>query len=399
MVQFIASEICRKPDYTRYMNTPLTQNDVNYNLMAFSEKTEYSRLVAELYLPALATSLDLHLRVIQNIAGYYGVMNTLPLPNEGNPKEKKTVTLILVDGTYHPVVQTSEVSGLPTTDYSTIKAVSSSQYPVILMDEEEAPEVLVAETQLDSSHATERPHFPSARAHSTIVIPESQEEEAPQVLVAETQLDNTPCIGIPHSPPARLHSTIVIPESPDVTPQSPVVNIQPIQPEPELRRGIKRRILSQTATKKSRRTTEKGIAENLIIISSDSETDTDASPVFYGGRVETPQPHSSSRTHENRMLRELQIMDQQLKVKEEEEEEIPDITFCPEVSGTGRRVTFNMKPFWGMIPEVVNKLPHDIDGVKFYIIDVPREEAFHTRYRDGRHFQMHSSSRKGFQEV
>ena len=71
------------------MNTPLTQNDVNYTLMAFSEKTEYSRLVAELYLPALATALDLHLRVIQNIAGYYGVMNTLPLPNEGNPKEKK----------------------------------------------------------------------------------------------------------------------------------------------------------------------------------------------------------------------------------------------------------------------------------------------------------------------
>ena len=39
------------------MSTPLTQNDVNYNLMAFSEKTEYSRLVAELYLPALATAL------------------------------------------------------------------------------------------------------------------------------------------------------------------------------------------------------------------------------------------------------------------------------------------------------------------------------------------------------
>ena len=253
-------------------------------------------------------------------------------------------------------MQTSEVSGLPTTDYSTIKAVSSSHYPVILMEEEGAP-----------------------------------------------QLDNTPVIEIPHSPPAISHPTIVIPESPDVTPQSPVVipespvvNIQPVQPEPELRRGIKRRILSQTATKKSRRTTEKGIAENLIIISSDSETDTDTSPVFHGGRLETPQPHSS-RTHENRMIRELQMMDQQLKVKEEDE--IPGIPFCPEVSGTGRRITFNMKPFWGMVPEVVNKLPHDIDGVKFYIIDVPQEEAFHTKYRDGRHFEMHSSSRKGFKGV
>ena len=96
MVQFIASEICRRPDYTRYMNTPLTQGDVSYTLMAFSEKTEYSRLVAELCLPALATAIDLHLRVIQNIAGYYGVMNTLPLPNEGNPKEKKQSLLFLL---------------------------------------------------------------------------------------------------------------------------------------------------------------------------------------------------------------------------------------------------------------------------------------------------------------
>ena len=209
---------------------------------------------------------------------------------KGIQKKKKTVTLILIDGTYHPVVQTSEVSasGLPTTSYSTIKAVSSSQYPVILMEEEEAQQVLVAETQLDNSpdspsgraHSTivipesqqeevlvaetqldNSPHSPPARSHSTIVIPESQqEEEAPQVLVAETQLDNTPAIQIPHSPPARSHSTIVIPESPDVMPESPVINIQPLQPEPELRRGIKRRIFSQTATKKSRkarRTTER----------------------------------------------------------------------------------------------------------------------------------------------
>ena len=224
MVQFIASEICRRPDYTKYMNTPLTQGDVNYSLMALSEKTEYSRLVAELYLPALSTALDLHLRVIQNIAGYYGVMNTLPLPNEGNPKEKKTVTLILIDGTYHPVVQASG-SDLPTTTYTTIKEVSPSQYPVHLMEE----------------------------------------EDSPQILVPETQLDNTPVIEIPHSPPAIAHYTIVIPESPEVTPNSPVVipespvlKIQPLQPEPELRRGIKRRILSQKSGIKSKRTTAEG---------------------------------------------------------------------------------------------------------------------------------------------
>ena len=196
MVEFIATEICRNPDCTRYMKTPLTQGEVNYSLMAMSQNTKYSRLVAELYLPALATALDLHLRVIQNIAGYYGVMNTLPLPKERNPKQKKTVTLILIDGTYHPVVQASG-SDLPTTTYTTVKKGSPSQYPVHLMEE----------------------------------------EESPQVLVPETQLDNAPAIKIPNSPPTISHSPIVIPESPDVTPhtpvvipESPVLSISPVKP-------------------------------------------------------------------------------------------------------------------------------------------------------------------------
>ena len=52
-----------------------------------------------------------------------------------------------------------------------------------------------------------------------------------------------------------------------------------------------------------------------------------------------------------------------------------------------------------MIPEVVSKVPHNINGLKFYIIDVPPEDAFYSKYKDGRYFEMHSSSRKGFKSV
>ena len=353
MVEFIATEICRNPDYTRYMKTPLTQGEVNYSLIAMSENTEYSRLVAELYLPALATALDLHLRVIQNIGGYYGVMNTLPLPNETNTKQKKTITLILIDGTYHPVVQAS-TTDLPTTTYTTIKTGYPAQYPVYVMEEEAPPEVLVPETQVDNT-----PNSPPAITHSPIVIPES--------------------------PYATPHTPAVIPES-------PVLTISPVKPEPQVTRGIKRRRLSQTS--RNWRTSAQGNAEELIIISSDSETDGDASPVFLGSNFETPQPHITS-THEKNIKRQLQIIDRELSIKEEDE----DIPYCPELTQTGKRVSFNMRPFCGMIPEVVNKLPHDINGVKFYIIDVPQEDPFHTKYRDGRHFELHSSSRKGFQGV
>ena len=81
LVEFFATEFCSKPEYTRYMKTPLSQDEINHNFLAFSKKNEHARLVVDLYLPAISNALDMHLRVIQNIAGYYGIINTYPLPN------------------------------------------------------------------------------------------------------------------------------------------------------------------------------------------------------------------------------------------------------------------------------------------------------------------------------
>ena len=149
MLHFLATEICSNPEYTKYMNLLLSQEDVNYNLLALNKKTEYSRLVAELYIPAISNALDLHIRVIQNIGGYYGVLNTCPLPNMGSPENKKTITLILIDDTYHPVVN---VPGQPPTVYKSIQQVSTEKCPVILMGEtpekKQTTPLFVPETQV-----------------------------------------------------------------------------------------------------------------------------------------------------------------------------------------------------------------------------------------------------------
>ena len=58
-----------------------------------------------------------------------------------------------------------------------------------------------------------------------------------------------------------------------------------------------------------------------------------------------------------------------------------------------------MKPYQGMVPDVVSEIPHDINGLKYYIVDVPEEDPFCTKYKDGRYFELHSSSRKGFRGV
>ena len=103
MIQFLATEISSKPAYTKYMKNKPSLDDIIFNL-TLKEKDEFAKYAAELYIPAISDALDLHLRVIKYMAGYYGVVNIFPEPGKGNPNEIKTITLILIDGTYHPVV-------------------------------------------------------------------------------------------------------------------------------------------------------------------------------------------------------------------------------------------------------------------------------------------------------
>ena len=97
LIELISKEVCTHPEYTKYLKVPLSQDELNYNLMAFHSTKKYSRVVADVYLPAISSALDLHIRTIQNISGFFGVVNTYPLDNFNN---KKTVTLIVIDDIY-----------------------------------------------------------------------------------------------------------------------------------------------------------------------------------------------------------------------------------------------------------------------------------------------------------
>ena len=54
------------------------------------------------------------------------------------------------------------------------------------------------------------------------------------------------------------------------------------------------------------------------------------------------------------------------------------------------------------IPEVVDKIPHNIDGLHHYMIDCREDENsldWQKRYRDGRYFHLNSSRRKDFRGI
>ena len=106
LISKIAQEILQNPDYTRYMKVPISQEEVNYRLLSFKQGDKYALLLSQVYIPAISSALDIHMRIIQNVGGYYTVLNTFPLQStQVNIMDvKKSVTLIIDNGIYKPVV-------------------------------------------------------------------------------------------------------------------------------------------------------------------------------------------------------------------------------------------------------------------------------------------------------
>ena len=51
------------------------------------------------------------------------------------------------------------------------------------------------------------------------------------------------------------------------------------------------------------------------------------------------------------------------------------------------------------LPEVVNRVPWNVDGLKYYVVEVCDNDYFCDKYKDGRYFVMNTSWRKGFQGI
>ena len=72
----------------------------------------------------------------------------------------------------------------------------------------------------------------------------------------------------------------------------------------------------------------------------------------------------------------------------------------PATIGKGRPL--DMTLYKDFIPEVFDKIPHNIDGLHHYMIDCREDENsldWQKRYRDGRYFHLNSSRRKGFRGI
>ena len=88
-----------------------------------------------------------------------------------------------------------------------------------------------------------------------------------------------------------------------------------------------------------------------------------------------------------------QLVDNIQAFMDKEQSGLPDI---PEPILRGK--FFDMSKFNKIYPEIVQSLPHDINGTKMYIIDCSGldENDWQKKYKDGRYFRLNTSKRKGF---
>ena len=302
VIKKISQELVNNLEYTIFLKSPVSQREVEIRMMEKVQSKTYSRSVCDLYLPAMTTALDLHIRVIQNISGYYAILNILPSKEEKPNHDMKVINLILEDNKYSPVIYVGQDSEI------------------------EKFEKLIVEVHSLGSHVQIIGYTPPPEKE-VIVISETDEEDLPP-----------PEITIESSPPTEEEQ---VPLPVDVA--TPIV----ITPRRQTRRLFKRK-------------------------RSQLEQDVDVLL-------------DNLRNQETKAAKEMDAV---------------SLRTIPEVfPSINMRLHFDMSPFRGMLPDVVDQVPHDIDGTHFYLIDVPEDDNFWSKYRDGRYFLINTSSRKGFRGV
>ena len=110
VVKKISEELLTNLEYTTFMKSPLNQYDMEYNLL---ENNRRGKATCDMYLPAMANALDIHIRVIQKIGDYFAVMNTTPTKASKNKNKRKTVNIAYNDQHYSPIVYISREGKVP----------------------------------------------------------------------------------------------------------------------------------------------------------------------------------------------------------------------------------------------------------------------------------------------
>ena len=126
--------------------------------------------------------------------------------------------------------------------------------------------------------------------------------------------------------------------------------------------------------------------DEVVIISEQSDEDQSSNSTMKRRKTEAHvQPLARVNSSCSDTL--ISIKEEKLEIKEEK------------ASSVSRGRYFNTSLFSNVMPDIVMRIPHHIDGQSFYMIDVPEDESYTRLIKDSRFFELCISTRKGFRGV
>ena len=109
IINKVAEELLTNPEYTKYYKTPIENHQLNRNISeAMSSK--YGRVLVDVYLPALSSALDLH---IKSVKKYMDMLGLSP-PNHSTHLQKRSFSMLVWKGDRYAVILRKEASTIVT---------------------------------------------------------------------------------------------------------------------------------------------------------------------------------------------------------------------------------------------------------------------------------------------
>ena len=193
IIDQIANQPVDDPEYLKYSKRPLTQADVNAAIKFVTSTRNYGRLVSDMYMPALASALQLHMRVITNVHGYYTIMHNTPLKTYENAHWKVINLLLDDEGKYQPIVYVKpedQPSTSTDTDTSPENPKASTKGETQPADKPEVPTTVQTPTTSPGKVTQDLNALSIDLDTNVTVIPETQMSQI--AIIPETQLSQIP---------------------------------------------------------------------------------------------------------------------------------------------------------------------------------------------------------------
>ena len=433
LVGHMSEQLLMDPEFIRYADHPLTGTDIRATVRLGVATKDFGRLVTEMYLPALAKALDCHFQVIREVHGYIATVNTLPPCPTYN---SKVVTLIWDSRRqiYMPVVLKCD---------NTVPSINSlSAFPLLpnkhttykpMSDPQPVRAIRSISNRLSGYQTTSSAAKPSGPA-----TPSSSPPSSP---LTRPTAKGTKRLVRRHVPSTSSCDSVTSAAKPSARPTAKRVKRQAssCSSECSFDPALEAILRMKELVSKIPSPNPSPVPTQIPSISTIPSTIPDypapvptqiprISPIpsqipdSVFGKSKKKAKRSSTTSHvysrkeisvigPNELPDLVQPVDPMVISSTEEDDfdtlPLPDCLMPTSTSTSAKSVNqpigsgymFCMDAYKNIVPEIVEFIPWEIDGKKYYMIDVPESELYYSRTKDGRYFNLKTSSRKGFRGI